>query len=90
MHFLNTSYSNWFKAKKEYEKFVLTNTDMNSPLEGSFKGIAIGGKSFIDKIKEKIKIIGRKREIAETKTNKKILSIKNKTERFLKRANIEC
>lgn len=55
------------KATKKYERFVLTNIDMDNPLEDSFKGIAVGGKAYIDNIKEKIKLIGKKREIGETK-----------------------
>jgi hypothetical protein len=66
------------EAVKKYERFVLTNTDMDNPMGDSFKGIAIGGKAYIDKIKEKIKLMGKKREIGETK-----LAVTNTTEEII-------
>ncbi len=40
---------------------------MKSPLNNVFKGIAIGGEGYIEKIKQKISLTGRNREISETK-----------------------
>ena len=66
------------KATEKYERFVLTNIDMDNPMGDSFKGIAIGGKSYIDKIKEKIKLMGKKREIGETR-----FAVTNTTEEII-------
>lgn len=55
------------KAKRKYERYVLENVLMDNPLKESYKGIALGGKVFIEKIKEKIKRVGKKREIGVTK-----------------------
>ena len=55
------------KARMRYKRFVLENIDMDSPLEDSYRGIALGSGTFIEKIKEKINSIGREREVAETK-----------------------
>ncbi len=54
-------------AKKKYEDFVINNISMDNPMEESYKGIALGNETFIEKIKEKIKYFGKKREIVETK-----------------------
>ncbi len=55
------------RAKKKYKSFVIKNINMDNPLEGSYKGIALGNRAFIKKIKGKIGLLGRKREIRETK-----------------------
>jgi hypothetical protein len=51
------------KAVKKYETFVAENFNMTSPLENSYRGIALGRESFIEKIKSKLESIGHKREI---------------------------
>jgi len=56
------------KAAEKYKSFVIGNIDMKSPFESSYKGIALGNRSFIEKIKEKIKSVGQKREIRETRS----------------------
>jgi len=58
---------NPIKAKEKYERFVLENIDMKSPLEKLYKNIALGEEDFRRRIDEKIKDIGKKREIPETK-----------------------
>jgi len=58
---------NLIKAEEKYERFVLENIDMKSPLEKLYKNIALGEEDFRKKIDEKIKDIGKKREIPETK-----------------------
>lgn len=55
------------KARKKYERFVLENIDMKNPLEDLYKNIVLGDEVFRKKIDEKIKAVGRKREIPETK-----------------------
>ncbi len=55
------------KAAKKYRKFVLENIGMDNPFENAYKGVALGSKSFIEEIKERIKSIGKKREIRETR-----------------------
>ena len=58
---------NLIKAEEKYERFVLENIDMKSPLEKLYKNIAPGDEDFRREIDEKIKDIGKKREIPETK-----------------------
>ncbi|MFQ5721871.1 MAG: helix-turn-helix domain-containing protein, partial [Candidatus Aminicenantales bacterium] len=55
------------QAQKRYKEFVLNSTEIENPLKDSFKGIAVGSDDFIDKIKERVKSIGKDREIKETK-----------------------
>jgi REP element-mobilizing transposase RayT len=55
------------RARKKYERYVLTNLAGKDLREGSYRGIALGGEEFIEKVKEKIKAIGSKREIAVTR-----------------------
>ncbi|NOZ84407.1 MAG: chromosomal replication initiator DnaA [Epsilonproteobacteria bacterium] len=55
------------QAQKVYREFVVKNEKMKSPAENVFKGIALGSDKFIEKITEKIKLIGKNREIKETK-----------------------
>ena len=55
------------QAQKMYREFVIKNKKMESPVENAFKGIALGGDRFIEKITEKIKLMGKNREIKETK-----------------------
>jgi len=40
---------------------------MDNPLEESYRGIAVGSERFIERIKEKINSIGKKREMVETR-----------------------
>lgn len=55
------------KSRKKYKKFVLENIDIDNPLENTYKAIALGDNSFIEKIIQKIEVIGKNREIRETK-----------------------
>lgn len=55
------------RARKKYERFVLENIDMKSPLENLYKNVALGDELFRKRIEKKIKAVGRKREIPETK-----------------------
>ena len=58
---------NLAQAQKRYKEFVLNSKEIENPLKDSFKGIAAGSDDFIDKIKERVKSIGKEREIKETK-----------------------
>lgn len=54
-------------ARKKYEAYVLENRMMDNPLKESYKGIALGGETFLQSIKEKAEKIGDKREVPEAK-----------------------
>lgn len=73
---LNKFSNNKEEAQVKYEQFVMENADLNNPLEKSYRSIALGNDSFIEKIKEKIKSIDENRKIKETK----LLSILNQDE----------
>lgn len=55
------------KAISKYSRFVIENINMKSPLEKSYKNIALGSEKFIEKIKEKVSSLGEKREISQIK-----------------------
>ncbi|MGH7807054.1 MAG: transposase [Thermodesulfobacteriota bacterium] len=55
------------KARRKYKRFVLENIDMVNPLEDSYRGLALGSEEFIVGIEKRIKLLGRKREVTETK-----------------------
>ncbi len=55
------------KARRKYKRFIFENINMVNPLEDSYRGIAVGGERFIERIKEKINSIGKKREMVETR-----------------------
>ncbi len=54
-------------AQKRYIRYVYENIEMRNPLEDSHKGIALGSTVFIEDIERRIRSIGPKREIRETK-----------------------
>jgi len=64
---LNQLDNDLIEARKKYERFVLENIDMKSPLENLYKNVALGDELFRKRIEKKIKAVGRKREIPETK-----------------------
>ncbi len=55
------------RAEEKYKRFVFEMRDMKNPMENAYKGVALGSESFIEKIKERIKSVGQKREIRETR-----------------------
>ena len=55
------------KARRRYKRFVLENIDMDNPLEDSYRGVALGSEVFVERIKGKIKSLGRKREVTGTR-----------------------
>jgi putative transposase len=54
-------------ARRKYEAYVIENRMMGNPLKESYKGIALGGKAFLQSVKERVEKIGNKREVPETK-----------------------
>jgi putative transposase len=54
-------------ARRKYEAYVMENPMMGSPLKESYKGIALGGKAFLQSIKERAEEVGNKREVPDTK-----------------------
>ncbi|MCD6215269.1 MAG: transposase [Candidatus Desulfofervidus sp.] len=64
---LNQFGNNLAQAQERYKGFVMDNMKMENPLKDAFKGIAVGTEAFIEKVKEKMKSIGKNREIRETK-----------------------
>ncbi|HWP92713.1 MAG TPA: helix-turn-helix domain-containing protein, partial [Thermodesulfobacteriota bacterium] len=55
------------KARRKYKRFVLENMDMVNPMRDSYRGLALGSEEFMKRIEKKIKSLGRKREVTETK-----------------------
>jgi hypothetical protein len=62
--------NNKILAQKKYETYVIGNRMMENPMKKSFKGIALGSKTFIDSIRKRVETIERRREIPHTKTTK--------------------
>ncbi|MGC1135805.1 MAG: transposase [Nitrososphaeraceae archaeon] len=58
-------------ARKRYRSYVKENIGMKDPLVESYRGIALGTRRYIDEIINRIKKIGRKREIMVTRTSGK-------------------
>ncbi len=54
-------------SRARYGKFVIDNADLKNPLEKSYKNIALGDEKFIDRIKEKVGILGPMREVSHIK-----------------------
>ncbi|TES92171.1 MAG: chromosomal replication initiator DnaA [Candidatus Cloacimonadota bacterium] len=54
-------------AQENYRNYVLENIGMKNPFENLYKGIALGDKVFIENVEKRIRSIGQKREIGETR-----------------------
>jgi len=54
-------------SRRKYARYVRRNKKITNPFNDSFRGIAVGSESFIDKIKKRINQTGKKREISETR-----------------------
>ena len=54
-------------ARKRYRSYVKENIGMKDPLVESYRGIALGTGGYINKIIDRMKKIGRKREIVATR-----------------------
>ena len=64
---LNLIDNNTFKSIKKYREYIIQYQDMEDPLKRSYHHIALGSETFIEKIKEKIEHLGRRREIPSTR-----------------------
>jgi len=56
-----------FKAMSKYREYVTENQDIKNPLRESYRHIALGSATFIERAKEKIEHLGRRREIPFTR-----------------------
>jgi len=76
MHFILSQFGdNVSKASERYKSFVLENINMENPLKNTYKGVALGNETFIERIKEKIRSIGPKREIRATRLTESFKAI---------------
>jgi len=64
---LNLIDNNTFKSIKKYREYVIKYQDMKDPLRESYHHIALGNETFIERVKEKIEPLGRRREIPSTR-----------------------
>ena len=55
------------ESRKLYKKYVKENENIKDPLKGSFKGMVLGSREYFEDILKKIGIVGKKREIPETR-----------------------
>jgi len=63
---LNQFSYNLNEAIKKYREFVVESKKRGSPFKKMYKGIILGGEEFVEKMKDKIKAMGKNREIGET------------------------
>ena len=56
-----------FKAMSKYREYVTENQDIKNPIRESYRHIALGSETFIERVKEKIEHLGRRREIPSTR-----------------------
>jgi len=56
-----------FKAISKYRKYVTENQDMKNPIRESYHNVALGSATFIERVKEKMEHLGRRREIPSTR-----------------------
>lgn len=54
-------------AREQYRTFVLDRAGMKDPLEKAYRGLVLGSEDFVEKIKERMRSVGRIREIPETR-----------------------
>ena len=64
---LNLIDHNTFKAIGKYREYVTENQEIKNPIRESYRHIALGSETFIERVKEKIEHLGRKREIPSTR-----------------------
>ncbi len=64
---LNKFSSNIKEAQTLYEQFVIQNINLKNPIDKSYKNIALGNDRFIERIKDKIKLLDKNREISHIK-----------------------
>jgi REP element-mobilizing transposase RayT len=54
-------------SRRKYEAYIAENSMMDNPLKESYKGIVLGGKEFLQSIREQVEKKGNNREVPETK-----------------------
>ena len=64
---LNMLSDNIEQSQRSYKRFVIENVELKNPIEKSYKNIALGSEEFIEKIKQKIELLGENREISQTR-----------------------
>ena len=60
-----------FKAMNKYREYVSESQNMKDPIKESYHHIALGSATFIERVKEKIEHLGRRREIPSTRFQSK-------------------
>ena len=60
--------NNTFNSIKKYREYVIEYQDMKDPIKKSYHHIALGSETFIERVKEKIKHKGQRREIPSTRS----------------------
>lgn len=97
---LNLIDNNILKSIKKYREYVIKYQDMKDPLRESYHHIALGSEPFIERIRQKIKGLGRRREIPSLQSISKydvdiiitkmiqVLNIERKMIFYKKRGNL--
>jgi REP element-mobilizing transposase RayT len=60
--------SNLFESMGKYREYIIQHQDMKDPLRQTYRNIALGSEPFIERIKDKIEDLGRRREIPSTRS----------------------
>jgi REP element-mobilizing transposase RayT len=60
--------ANLFESIEKYREYIIQHQNMKDPLQQSYRNIALGSEVFIERIKEKIEDLGRRREIPSTRS----------------------
>ena len=60
--------ANLFESMGKYREYIIQHQDMKNPLQQSYRNIALGSEPFIERIKDKIEDLGRRREIPSTRS----------------------
>ncbi len=60
--------SNLFESMGKYREYIIQHQDMKDPLQQTYRNIALGSEPFIERIKDKIEDLGRRREIPSTRS----------------------
>jgi len=63
--------SNLFESIEKYREYIIQHQDMKDPLRQTYRNIALGSEPFIERIKDKIEDLGRRREIPSTRSTSK-------------------
>jgi hypothetical protein len=87
---------------EKYREYIIQHQNMKDPLQQSYRNIALGSEVFIERIKEKIEDLGRRREIPSTRFISKydvdtiitkmtqVLNIERRMIFYKRRGNLHC